>query len=95
MLLPKVRPLLHENGKLIVLLQIEDEYGLLSACDFQYTEHQPNTAMKHLGGSVVYYTTDPPQDDTLKSGSIEGCLLNADFGTAWKPEEAVKGLRLH
>ena len=45
-LLPKLKPLLYENGGPITMIQLENEYGL---CDTAYLVHLRDTVRQYLG----------------------------------------------
>lgn len=78
-LMPKLKPLLYENGGPIIMVQIENEYGSISN-DHEYLNIVYNIARKFLGDSVVYFTTDGNNDRDLNGGRINGTLQTCDFG---------------
>ncbi|PAV60699.1 hypothetical protein WR25_14448 isoform H [Diploscapter pachys] len=76
-LLPKIRPLLWNNGGPIIMTQIENEYGSY-ACDEEYKNALRDKAWQILGNGAVLFTTDPPSD--VKCGKIDGVFATVDFG---------------
>ncbi|VDM46712.1 unnamed protein product [Toxocara canis] len=79
-LLPRLKPSLHKNGGPILMIQVENEYGMFEeGCDQTYTLFLRDLIRQHLGEDVLLYTTDPA--DYLKCGSIPGVFTTIDFGT--------------
>uniref|UniRef100_A0A183BQ51 Beta-galactosidase n=1 Tax=Globodera pallida TaxID=36090 RepID=A0A183BQ51_GLOPA len=85
-LLPILRPLLYKNGGPILMVQIENEYGSVSPCDFNYMRWLRDFVRQSLGDDVVLYTTDGPSEKMLRCGSIDDTFATVDFGT--QPTEA-------
>lgn len=85
-LLPKISPLLYENGGPIIMVQIENEYGSYGN-DKVYLHHLVRLAKLHLGDDVILYTTDGGTRETLKKGTITGdSIFSAvDFTTGDNP----------
>ncbi|KAK4269231.1 hypothetical protein QN277_022417 [Acacia crassicarpa] len=83
-LLPKLVPLLYDNGGPIIMVQIENEFGSYGN-DQAYLHHLVNLARDHLGHDVILYTTD--SKDHLKRGTIRGdAVFSAvDFSTGDDP----------
>ncbi|XP_060086110.1 beta-galactosidase-like [Ylistrum balloti] len=94
-LLPKVKPLLYQNGGPIITVQIENEYGSYFACDHTYTEHLRDKVIFHLGKDVVLFTTDNAIDPFIECGKIPGVYSTIDFGITEyeKPTEKFKHQR--
>uniref|UniRef100_A0A7M5WZQ4 Beta-galactosidase n=2 Tax=Clytia hemisphaerica TaxID=252671 RepID=A0A7M5WZQ4_9CNID len=78
-LLPKVKPLLYENGGPIIGVQVENEYGSYG-CDEKYMLAMEQMLRKYLGQKVFLYTTDPIIDQALQCGSISSLYRTVDFG---------------
>ena len=78
--LPKIKPLLYENGGPVVMVQLENEYGSYFACDKDYISHLISLARKHLGDQVILYSTDGAGTGFLKCGAHPGLLTTVDFG---------------
>ena len=85
--LPKVQPLLYNNGGPIISVQIENEYGLFG-CDHAYMEKMRDITREFLGNDVVLFTVDPPNDKSLSCGKTDGVYATVDFGTGVDPEYA-------
>lgn len=85
-LLPKVAPLLYNNGGPIVMVQIENEYGSYGD-DSSYLHHLAMLARRHLGDEVILYTTDGGTRATLEKGTISGDSVYSavDFSTGEDP----------
>ncbi|OWF47699.1 beta-galactosidase-like [Mizuhopecten yessoensis] len=92
-LLPKLKPLLYNNGGPIIMVQIENEYGSYFACDRNYTSHLRDRARFHLGKDVVLFTTDGASDGFLKCGYIPEVYATVDFGVTLNPEASFKAQR--
>lgn len=81
-LLPKMQPLLYENGGPIISVQVENEYGSYYACDHDYMQHLEDTFREHLGPNVVLFTTDGNNDNDVKCGMLPSLYVTVDFGTS-------------
>ena len=92
-LLPKLNPLLYENGGPIITVQVENEYGSYYACDRKYLEHLEEIFRKHLGPSAILFTTDGARDSLLKCGTLPSLYSTVDFGVTSNPEEYFKAQR--
>ncbi|XP_022688282.1 beta-galactosidase-like [Varroa jacobsoni] len=90
-----IKPLLYTNGGPIILVQIENEYGSYSACDFVYTSYLRELAIENLGEDVVYYTTDGNGDGFLKCGKNAGVYITIDFGSRESVDSAFAAQRRH
>lgn len=93
-LLPKIRPLLYENGGPIIMVQIENEYGSYG-CDLNYTSHLRDKFREMLGHQVVLFTTDGNGDGYLRCGRIPDVLTTIDFGSGTNVTEAKATLYRH
>ncbi|KAJ4848084.1 Beta-galactosidase 17 [Turnera subulata] len=85
-LLPKVAPLLYDNGGPIIMVQIENEFGSFGD-DKAYLHHLVKVAREHLGEDVILYTTDGGARENLEKGTIRGdAVFSAvDFTTGDDP----------
>ncbi|KAF8393544.1 hypothetical protein HHK36_021788 [Tetracentron sinense] len=85
-LLPKIAPLLYNNGGPITMVQIENEYGSYGD-DRNYLHHLVSLARGHLGDDVILYTTDGGSRETLEKGTIRGASVFSavDFTTGDDP----------
>ncbi|CAJ0575450.1 unnamed protein product, partial [Mesorhabditis spiculigera] len=93
-LLPRIKPLMYTNGGSVLMIQIENEYGLWGKCDKNYMGWLRDIVWHHLGSETVLFTTDPP--DAVECGSVEGVLPTTDFGPRTNRsdiEKIMEGLR--
>ncbi|XP_058513131.1 beta-galactosidase [Ochotona princeps] len=79
-LLPKMKPLLYENGGPIISVQVENEYGSYFACDYDYLRFLQKCFRYHLGNNVLLFTTDGAHKLFLKCGALQGLYTTVDFG---------------
>ncbi|XP_072268181.1 beta-galactosidase [Pyxicephalus adspersus] len=79
-LLPKMKPLLYQNGGPIITVQVENEYGSYFTCDYNYLRHLTKLFRRHLGDEVVLFSTDGSGLPYVRCGSIEGLYTTVDFG---------------
>ncbi|XP_008576305.1 PREDICTED: beta-galactosidase [Galeopterus variegatus] len=79
-LLPKIKPLLYQNGGPIITVQVENEYGSYFACDYDYLRFLQKRFRSHLGNEVVLFTTDGASEKYLKCGALMGLYATVDFG---------------
>ncbi|XP_050729221.1 beta-galactosidase-like isoform X2 [Eriocheir sinensis] len=85
-LLPKIRPLLYENGGPVITIQLENEYGcLVGLCDHRYTAHLRDLTRQQLGPNVVLFTVDNPLLSHLMEGRIPEVYATVDFGVDRNP----------
>ena len=85
-MLPKMKPLLYENGGPIITVQVENEYGSYYTCDKDYLGHLHGTFRKYLGDTVVLFTTDGDADALLKCGTDPSLFYaTVDFGITSDP----------
>ncbi|MEE6523503.1 hypothetical protein FKM82_022433 [Ascaphus truei] len=78
--LPKMKPLLYQNGGPIITVQVENEYGSYFTCDYNYLRHLLNLFRHHLGDEVVLFTTDGSGLPYVRCGTIQGLYTAVDFG---------------
>lgn len=78
-LMPLITPLQITNGGSIILMQVENEYGYYGD-DTAYLEAMRDM-MRDMGVNVPLITSDGPQEDTLRGGSVAGALPTANFGS--------------
>ncbi|CAL9044247.1 beta-galactosidase 8 isoform X3 [Musa acuminata AAA Group] len=84
--LPRIAPLLYQNGGPIIMVQVENEFGSYGD-DKAYLHHLVTLARKHLGHDIILYTTDGGSRETLDKGTIpgEGVFSAVDFSTGEDP----------
>lgn len=79
-LLPKMKPLLYQNGGPIITVQVENEYGSYYSCDYNYLRFLQKRFHYYLGEDVVLFTTDGAHEKFLACGTLEGLYATVDFG---------------
>jgi beta-galactosidase len=89
-LLKKVAPYMyHTNGGPIILVQVENEYGLYRRCDLDYMRHLTALFQQILGKETVLTTVENPNWKMLECGTISGLLFaTVDFAVNTNPEMA-------
>lgn len=92
-LLPKVAPMLYENGGPVIMVQVENEYGIYIHCDHDYMSQLEQIFRSHLGKDAILFTTDPSVSYALKCGSLPSLFTTVDFGPNTDPSAAFKVLR--
>lgn len=55
-LLDVIKPLTYKNNGPILMIQIENEYGVLTTCDHNYTAYLRDMVWNKLGNDTVLYT---------------------------------------
>ncbi|NP_001032730.1 beta-galactosidase [Canis lupus baileyi] len=79
-LLPKMKPLLYQNGGPIITMQVENEYGSYFTCDYDYLRFLQKLFHHHLGNDVLLFTTDGANEKFLQCGALQGLYATVDFG---------------
>ncbi|XP_007946856.2 beta-galactosidase [Orycteropus afer afer] len=80
-LLPKIKPLLYQNGGPIITVQVENEYGSYFTCDYDYLRFLQKRFRYHLGDDVLLFTTDGANERFLQCGTLQGLYATVDFGS--------------
>ncbi|KAG0725489.1 Beta-galactosidase [Chionoecetes opilio] len=93
-LLPKVKPLLYENGGPIIMMQVANEYGSYPDCDFAYTSHLRDLVRAGVGEGTVLFTTDGNGVGFLKCGKIPEVYATVDFGSGTDVAKSFDTMRL-
>ncbi|XP_064112063.1 beta-galactosidase-like [Macrobrachium nipponense] len=93
-LFPKIKPLLYANGGPVIMIQVENEYGSYSACDYAYTTHLRSLYKEAFGDSVVLFTTDGAGTGYLKCGKIQDVYSTVDFGAGGDASSSFEPMRL-
>ena len=88
-LLPKLVPLLVDNGGPVIMMQIENEYGYF-ATDTSYLKAMKDIMVEH-GITVPFITSDGPYRESMNAGCIDGVLPTGNFGS--KTEERFEILK--
>jgi len=77
-----LRPRLLSNGGNILMMQVENEYGSYGS-DKEYLM-AVRDMYKELDMDVLLFTSDGPNLDMLKNGTVDGCLATVNFGSGPK-----------
>lgn len=93
-LLPRIKPLLYQNGGPIITVQIENEYGSYGH-DLEYKEFLRDNVHKLLGQNVVLFTTDGNGQNYIINGTIPNVLATIDFRPGTNVTKALKTLRTY
>ncbi|KAG0725488.1 Beta-galactosidase [Chionoecetes opilio] len=93
-LLPKVKPLLYENGGPVIMMQVANEYGSYPDCDFAYTSHLRDLVRAGVGEGTVLFTTDGNGVGFLKCGKIPEVYATVDFGSGTDVAKSFDTMRL-
>jgi beta-galactosidase len=79
-LMDVIKPYLYKNGGPILMVQVENEYGVLGVCDHNYTGFLRDLIWSKLGNDTQLYTTDQQHDKALSCGHVDGALATIDGG---------------
>lgn len=79
-LMPKMQPYLYGRGGNIILVQVENEYGSTSGCDFKYTHWLRDVTQYYVNNDALLYTTDGTYDGMVQCGHVNGTVQSVDFG---------------
>ncbi|XP_030436439.1 beta-galactosidase-1-like protein isoform X2 [Gopherus evgoodei] len=94
-LLPRIKPRLYQNGGNIISIQVENEYGSYSACDYDYLRHLLAAFRTRLGPDVLLFTTDGNSAAELRCGTLQGLYTTVDFGPGPNVTAAFAPQRLY
>lgn len=79
--MPRMQKHLYGRGGNIILVQVENEYGSLSTCDYKYTYWLKDLTHQYVLDDALLYTTDGGADYMLRCGHINGTVQTIDFGS--------------
>jgi len=89
-IMPKIKPMLYQNGGPVVMVQVENEYAYY-ACDHTYTNALRDSFRSYLGPDIILFTTDGIWN--FKCAMIEKVFVTIDFGTKDDAHEHFGKLR--
>ncbi|KAM5279887.1 beta-galactosidase [Ctenodactylus gundi] len=89
-LLPKMKPLLYQNGGPIITVQVENEYGSYFTNDYDYLRFLQKRFHYYLGDNVLLFTTDGASPKFLQYGTLQGLYATVDFGVGANVTEAFQ-----
>lgn len=78
-LFEKVTPYLYGQGGNIIMVQVENEYGVFAACDNNYMQWIRDETKKYVNEDAVLFTVDIP-NERFSCGVVEGVFATTDFG---------------
>lgn len=78
-LFAKITPYLYGRGGNIIMVQVENEYGVFEACDNDYMVWLRDETKKHVNEDAVLFTVDIP-NERFGCGVVEGVFATTDFG---------------
>lgn len=81
-LFSRLDPLLCKNGGPIIAVQVENEYGSYGD-DKKYLGYIRDGLKKRTGGELLF-TSDGPEDDMLRCGTLPDVFKTANFGSDWR-----------
>jgi beta-galactosidase len=87
----ELAPLTCGRGGPIIMVQVENEYGSYSNDKIYLRALRQMLIDAGLGDGTLLFTSDGPQSDMLAAGTLEDCLITANFGS--KAEENLGKLR--
>ncbi|KAI1304884.1 Beta-galactosidase [Halotydeus destructor] len=78
--LPLITPLLYSNGGPVIMVQIENEYGVFS-CDLEYIRWLRDAFKQYLVDDVVLFSTDAAYDYLLVCSKVDGVYATVDLAS--------------
>ncbi|KAL5284162.1 GLB1L.2 family protein [Megaselia abdita] len=78
-MMSKMQRFMYGNGGPIIMVQVENEYGVFHACDKDYLTWLRDETEMYVQGKALLFTTDIP-DERIECGKIEGVFATTDFG---------------
>lgn len=78
-LFAKVTPYLYGQGGNIIMVQVENEYGVFAACDNNYMEWLRDETKKYVNDDALLFTVDIP-NERFGCGVVSGVFATTDFG---------------
>lgn len=76
----KMKFFFYQNGGLVIIVQVENEYGSYFVCDFDYLCFLQKCFCYYLGDDVVLFIIDGVYKIFLKCGVLQGFYIMVDFG---------------
>ncbi|KAH7954731.1 hypothetical protein HPB49_021334 [Dermacentor silvarum] len=94
-LFKRIKHLFVRNGGPIIMVQVENKYGLSRECNRTYLRHLRDLMRQELGGDTVLFTTDRVGVGTMSCGRVEGVYPAVAFGAMADVSDAFATLRLY
>jgi len=79
-LMPRIQSYLYGNGGPIIMVQIENEYGIYHACDKGYTQWLYEETKIYVEDKAIMFTVDIPNKKSVDCGKIDNVFATIDFG---------------
>lgn len=76
--MPRMQRYLYGNGGPIIMVQVENEYGLYG-CDQKHKEWMRDEVLKYVDDKAVLFTVDYKDQDYLQCGKIDNVFATIDF----------------
>ncbi|XP_075543398.1 beta-galactosidase-like [Dermacentor variabilis] len=94
-LFKRIKHLFVRNGGPIIMVQVENKYGLSRNCNRTYLRHLRDLMRQELGSDTVLFTTDRVGVGTMSCGRVEGVYPAVAFGATANASEAFATQRLY
>ncbi|XP_065284064.2 beta-galactosidase-like [Dermacentor albipictus] len=94
-LFKRIKHLLVRNGGPIIMVQVENKYGLSTKCNRTYLRHLRYMMRQELGSDTVLFTTERVGVGSMSCGRVEGVYPAVAFGAAANVSEAFATQRLY
>ncbi|KAH7968897.1 hypothetical protein HPB52_012293 [Rhipicephalus sanguineus] len=94
-LFKRIKHLLVRNGGPIIMVQVENKYGLSRECNRTYLRHLRDLMRQELGSDAALFTTDRFGVGAVPCGRVEGVFPAIAFGAAANVSEVFATLRLY
>lgn len=72
-------PYLYENGGPIIMVQVENEYGVRIDCSKDFRNWMRDETDKYVKDKAVLFTNDIKDEAYMKCGKIDNVLATTDF----------------
>ncbi|XP_054929269.1 beta-galactosidase-like [Dermacentor andersoni] len=94
-LFKRIKHLSVRNGGPIIMVQVENKYGLSRKCNRTYLRHLRFLMRQELGSDTVLFTTDRVGVGAMSCGRIEGVYPAVAFGATANVSEAFATQRIY
>lgn len=76
--MPRIEKYLYENGGPIIMVQVENEYGVYG-CDDEYMKWMRNETQKYVRDKAVLFTNNLVFEDSVRCGKVDNVFQAIDF----------------
>lgn len=77
-MMPRFERYLYGNGGPVILVQVENEYGVY-ACNRKYMEWIRDETHRYVGDKAALFANDIAIEDHIRCGYVDGILEGTDF----------------